>query len=587
MPATTACSGQFEGFRPNPNSASGSLRPGFAQQQSSSNLPPTSRGQHSSWDRPAASRSHHALPQPRPDPKPPFSDWAKERPGPPYRDWQWGRVDERYQRPLPTLRSVKGPAATGIDLDRRLHGITQPFGLRFTMGDIFPRGMAIGADTMGPVIPNPHAAEYGCYGNGSTNIHFPKLEYNLNSYVCGNERKVSKQKREDSYSTSWVTEMEYSYDNARDFGFSKCRVAEEDRCDERERVHSTDSIFETKAKEALVHDVATSDTEDVTIPTSDLPAIQEEDVHVSKNAVEVRDEAEPVIENPTIIDEAPKKSYAPIAMHLKFLEPISGRARDIHLYSSSSIIRRRRYCVKETYPLTIVPLRPRAKGRKRKNVLKQDESSAVEITVPKNIHRRGHARQSRSSNCTITTERGKHIWDGLPEAKVESATYFDPLWFEMYANRDRRANVLSWIKEKGILSKKCVFVPIVKWSHWSLLIMYNLGQSLDSETNAPCLLLLDSLQCRDPKRLEPSIRRLLIDIYESEERTESKKELQKIPLWIPEMGKDWFTDDQVEYFCKELEALPSVTDPDPTSYDSSYSIEIVTAPSSVHTCKRK
>ncbi|XP_041998128.1 ubiquitin-like-specific protease 1D [Salvia splendens] len=128
-----------------------------------------------------------------------------------------------------------------------------------------------------------------------------------------------------------------------------------------------------------------------------------------------------------------------------------------------------------------------------------------------------------------------HIWDGLPEAKVESATYFDPLWFEMYANRDRRANVLSWIKEKGILSKKCVFVPIVKWSHWSLLIMYNLGQSLDSETNAPCLLLLDSLQCRDPKRLEPSIRRLLIDIYESEERTESKKELQKIPLWIPEV----------------------------------------------------
>ncbi|XP_042001120.1 probable ubiquitin-like-specific protease 2B isoform X2 [Salvia splendens] len=274
-----------------------------------------------------------------------------------------------------------------------------------------------------------------------------------------------------------------------------------------------------------------------------------------------------------------------------------------------------------------VPLRPRAKRRKRKNVLKHDESSTVEVTVPKNIHRRGHARQSRISNCTITTERGKldsgrflcylmHMWDGLPEEKVESATYFDPLWFEMYANRDRRANVLSWIKEKGILSKKCVFVPIVKWSHWSLLIMYNLGQSLDSETNAPCLLLLDSLQGMDPKRLEPSIRRLLIDIYESEERTESKKELQKIPLWIPEvpqqkegnecgfyvlfyircfidsppqsfnvskgnpnmMGKDWFTNDQVENFCKELEALPSVTDPDPASYDSSDSIEIVTAP---------
>ncbi|KAG6396687.1 hypothetical protein SASPL_142842 [Salvia splendens] len=34
-------------------------------------------------------------------------------------------------------------------------------------------------------------------------------------------------------------------------------LAEEERCDERERVHSTDSIFETEAKEALVHDVPT------------------------------------------------------------------------------------------------------------------------------------------------------------------------------------------------------------------------------------------------------------------------------------------------------------------------------------------
>ncbi|KAG6437461.1 hypothetical protein SASPL_102378 [Salvia splendens] len=43
LPATTTCSGRFEGFRPNPNSASGSLRPGFSQQQSSWDLPPTSR----------------------------------------------------------------------------------------------------------------------------------------------------------------------------------------------------------------------------------------------------------------------------------------------------------------------------------------------------------------------------------------------------------------------------------------------------------------------------------------------------------------------------------------------------------------
>lgn len=56
---------------------------------------------------------------------------------------------------------------------------------------------------------------------------------------------------------------------------------------------------------------------------------------------------------------------------------------------------------------------------------------------------------------------------------------------------------------------------------------------------------------------------------------------------VLQMGKDWFTDDQVETFCKELEALPSVTDHGPASYDSSDFVEIVTAPSSVHTCIRK
>ncbi|KAG6436265.1 hypothetical protein SASPL_101151 [Salvia splendens] len=76
--------------------------------------------------------------------------------------------------------------------------------------------------------------------------------------------------------------------------------------------------------ENIVSERSTSSAEEVVsgelynLPENgDLPAIQEENVHVSKNVVEARDEAEPVIENPTIIDEAPKKSYAPIARHLK------------------------------------------------------------------------------------------------------------------------------------------------------------------------------------------------------------------------------------------------------------------------------
>ncbi|XP_057802042.1 ubiquitin-like-specific protease 2 isoform X2 [Salvia miltiorrhiza] len=271
--------------------------------------------------------------------------------------------------------------------------------------------------------------------------------------------------------------------------------------------------------------------------------------------------------------------------------------------------------------------RPSPKGRKRKSKLKQDELSVSEVTVPRHTRRRGHVRGSRSNSGRITTERGKldtgrfhhylmHMWDEFPKEKVESATYFDPLWFDMYANQNRKANVLSWIKEKGIFSKKYVLVPIVMWSHWSLLIFCNLGQRLDSETNAPCMLLLDSLQAVDSKRLEPSIRRLLIDIYMSEERTESEKELLKIPLSIPDvpqqkrgddcgfyvlyyirlfidsplqrftisegypklMGKDWFTDEEVESFCKSLEALPAVSDHGPASSESSDSIEMAETP---------
>ena len=44
-------------------------------------------------------------------------------------------------------------------------------------------------------------------------------------------------------------------------------------------------------------------------------------------------------------------------------------------------------------------------------------------------------------------------------------------------------------------------------NHWSLLIMCHFGESLESKIRAPCMLLLDSLQMVDPKRLEPNIRK--------------------------------------------------------------------------------
>lgn len=212
-----------------------------------------------------------------------------------------------------------------------------------------------------------------------------------------------------------------------------------------------------------------------------------------------------------------------------------------------------------------------------------------------------------------------HLWDAFPEEKVKTATYFDPWWFYMYANQNRSANVVSWIKEKGIFSKKYVFVPIVMWSHWSLLIFCHLGRSLHSKTDAPCMLLLDSSHGTGPTRLESFIRRLLIDIYESEERPESKQQLSKMPLLIPKvpqqkkgdecgfyvlhyihlfmeraperfsisegypyfMEKDWFTNEEVESFIKTLDTLPAVVsdhDHDPGSMDSSDSVELIETP---------
>ncbi|KAG6390423.1 hypothetical protein SASPL_148157 [Salvia splendens] len=379
MPMTATAFSRSEGFRVNPTLPTGAPRMGFAQQPSAWDLPPSSRSLPSSWDLPVATRTQHGAqwgaPSASHNPTS-WDPWGNRFPD------QWGPNEQSswdlpptsqgqhasWDRPAATVTAQpqlgfggppsRGPhrttlsetnpwerqgsscygnrprTATSWDNPAFRHEIHDGGHLHAWDG---PWGRHDGA---GYSEPSREANEYGCYGHGSAHIHFPKLECNLNSYVCGNAREVSKQKREDSDSMSWVTQMEYSYDNARDFVFSECRVAEDDRCDELERVHSTNSIFETKAKEVLVHDVANSDTEDVTILTSDLPVIQDEDVHVSKNqrsnypgysdvansdTEDVHDVANsdtedvtiPVIGNPTIIGDAPKKSPAPIAMQLK------------------------------------------------------------------------------------------------------------------------------------------------------------------------------------------------------------------------------------------------------------------------------
>ncbi|XP_073313602.1 probable ubiquitin-like-specific protease 2A isoform X5 [Primulina huaijiensis] len=267
------------------------------------------------------------------------------------------------------------------------------------------------------------------------------------------------------------------------------------------------------------------------------------------------------------------------------------------------------------------------KSRKRKNK-KKDESGDSEEIIPSRIRCRGQARRALDSSNTGSTERTKldsatflhyfmHIWNDFSEEKLKSVAFFDPLWFNLYADERNRSMVLDWIKGIGIFLKKYVLVPIVLWSHWSLLIFCNLGECLDSENGTPCLLLLDSLHAIGPKRLEPLIRRLLSDIYKIEGRTETREQLKKMPLLIPKvpqqkkgdecgyvvlcyvslfvecapekfstsngypyfMNKDWFTVEGLESFYKRLDSVPPVSNDhdDTASMDSGACVETISA----------
>ncbi|XP_021908880.1 probable ubiquitin-like-specific protease 2A [Carica papaya] len=186
------------------------------------------------------------------------------------------------------------------------------------------------------------------------------------------------------------------------------------------------------------------------------------------------------------------------------------------------------------------------------------------------------------------------LWRSFSDDKRTSFIYLDCLWFSLYKNASFRRNVLLWIKNKHIFSKKYVFVPIVCWNHWFLLIFCNFDESLESKTRRPCMLLLDSLARANPRRLEPDIRKFVFDIYESEGRSESKRLISQIPLLVPKvpqqrngdecgnfvlyfinlfmkdapedfsierfpyfMVRDWFDLEGLDGFCEMLDSLAS------------------------------
>ncbi|GAB2289415.1 hypothetical protein Dimus_023724 [Dionaea muscipula] len=185
----------------------------------------------------------------------------------------------------------------------------------------------------------------------------------------------------------------------------------------------------------------------------------------------------------------------------------------------------------------------------------------------------------------------ENLWRSISEERRGLFTLLDSLWFNLYLKAASKEKVLSWIKHRNIFLKKYVFVPIVCWSHWSLLIFCHFGEDLFSSTIKPCMILLDSLQMTDPRRLEPNIRKFVLDIYRAEGIPETNDVISQIPLLVPKvpqqkreecgsfvlyfihlfaesapenfsisegypyfMNPDWFTRESFEHFCKDLDS---------------------------------
>ncbi|TYI72415.1 hypothetical protein E1A91_D07G060500v1 [Gossypium mustelinum] len=152
--------------------------------------------------------------------------------------------------------------------------------------------------------------------------------------------------------------------------------------------------------------------------------------------------------------------------------------------------------------------------------------------------RRVNARNTRQQgmlNSKQFSDCFEKIWKIFPDNQRASFTYLDCLWFSWYMDELFKEKVLVWISRKHIFTKKYVFVPILHWRHWNLLIFCNFDKPLQSKTQTTCMLLLDSMQKSGPRRLEPTIRKFLLDVYEAEKRPVTKQAISKIPLLIPKV----------------------------------------------------
>eukprot|EP01018_Ginkgo_biloba_P039879 Gb_17992 [translate_table: standard] len=167
---------------------------------------------------------------------------------------------------------------------------------------------------------------------------------------------------------------------------------------------------------------------------------------------------------------------------------------------------------------------------KRRSRRKKSEKKAVRLSYAND-----GPKLDKYLDTNIIDRYMEQLWKKLPKDKQESCTYLDCLWFSMYLEEALSFNVLKWTKAKRIFSKRYVFIPIVHWSHWNLLILCHFGEDFSSQTRTPCMLLLDSLKETEPKRLEPLIRKFIMEVYREEGRQESDKTISSIPLLVPDV----------------------------------------------------
>ncbi|WZZ00284.1 hypothetical protein YC2023_072612 [Brassica napus] len=163
--------------------------------------------------------------------------------------------------------------------------------------------------------------------------------------------------------------------------------------------------------------------------------------------------------------------------------------------------------------------------RDSKPKLTEEEFEMFKVTAPcfyEECTRRERSR--RRVKCKVLWKK-----DVLDEKK-NSFVYVDCLWFSMYKSENERvrSSVFESVKAKHIFSKEYVFLPIVYWSHWTLLIFCNFGEDLDDDNEKTCMLFLDSLKTTETaQRLEPDIRK--------QGRSEDSSLVDDIPLHAPDV----------------------------------------------------